>query len=826
MIVAGSASPLLLSSAGGYNLTNSLRFRASASAYLNRTPASSGNLNLWTLSWWTKRGQLSTAAQTTMFGTDYASSQEFMLQFTANNRLVFEQYASGGATNLGNLISTQVFRDPSAWYHIVVTWDSAQATASNRIKIYVNGSQITAFDTASYPAQNASSVWNQATNQHRIGQYSTAKYYDGYMTEINFIDGQALTPSSFGETSATTGVWIPKKYTGTYGTNGFYLPFTDNSALTTSSNVGLGKDFSGNANYWTTNNISITSGATYDSMTDVPTLTSATAANYCVLSPIDTYDNPPTAGNLSRVGVGHSGSPWSTCRATLGVSTGKWYFEATLTGSSGSYQSNSMVGIITTTTSTLSDAYGGSTTRSYQANGNLQGDNSTGSASSAVSGDVIMCAFDIDAGKVWFGKNGTWFNSGVPASGTGNVFTSVPATPIAPQVSMYGNSGDNNGWFMNFGQRPFAYTPPTGFVRLNTFNLPTPTIGATASTQANKYFDALLYTGNGSASQRTDISWANMQPDMVWIKNRTSANNHVLHDDVRGTNAALQPNLTNATDSPVGFGTDGFGFDGVSNQLRIFTSDGRYNTNGNAYVTWGWKGSGVAGVTNTAGTITSTVSANTSAGFSIVTWTGNGVNNATVGHGLSVTPAMIIVKSRTQTYNWDIYHQSLGIAATLTFTTSATRNVNAFGTNNPTSSLFSVYTNYTNDSGANYVAYCFAQVAGYSAFGSYTGNGSTDGPFVFTGFRPKYILIKRTDTTASWYVYDTVRQNYNAMGAQTDPLLPNSSSAEGGPDASWYIDALSNGFKIRNASNFDNNSSGTYIYACFAESPFKYANAR
>lgn len=458
---------LLLQGATGYNLSKSLRFRSSASAYLSRTPASAGTRTTWTWSGWVKLGDISTSAKNILMART-GGSYYTAIYFNANN--LYLDWFNGSQIAL--LRSAQAFRDPSAFYHVVIAIDSTNATSSNRVKMYVNGVEVTSFTTATYPSQNAQTAGiNESGVAHWISSDPVygGSYFDGYLTEVNFIDGQALTPSSFGSTNSQTGVWQPKKYAGTYGTNGFYLPFTD-VATTSGSNAGLGKDFSGNGNYWTTNNISVTTGTTYDSMNDVPTLTSATASNYCVLSPIDTYDNAPTEGNLRRTGVGHGGSPWSSCRGTLGVSSGKWYFEATLTGSTGSV-GNNMVGIMTTATSTLSDAYGGAVSRSYQANGGTQGDNPTGTVSSATSGDVIMCAFDIDAGKVWFGKNGTWFNSGVPASGTGNVFTSVPTTPVVPALHMYGNTGDNYGWFTNFGQRPFAYTPPTGFVALNTFNL-------------------------------------------------------------------------------------------------------------------------------------------------------------------------------------------------------------------------------------------------------------------------------------------------------------------------------------------------------------------
>jgi hypothetical protein len=317
----------------GYNLTNSLRFRSSASAYISRTPSTSTNRRTWTYSAWHKRGGLGSVNR--LFSADNGA-QQTLLRFQADNTLQFQIYNSGVAAQL---ITTQVFRDPSAYYHIVCVLDTTDATSSNRMKLYVNGVQITSFSTASYPTQNYDAFVNQNI-LHSTSSAGTSEYIDGYLTEINFIDGQALTPSSFGETSTSTGVWIPKKYTGTYGTNGFYLPFTD-VATTSGSNAGLGKDFSGNGNYWTTNNISITSGSTYDSMTDVPTLTSASAANYCVLNPdIRPY---PSADNIAdgnlkftSSSAGVSGSAWGTFVLT----SGKWYFESTIT----TVGSNSLVG--------------------------------------------------------------------------------------------------------------------------------------------------------------------------------------------------------------------------------------------------------------------------------------------------------------------------------------------------------------------------------------------------------------------------------------------------------------------------------------------------
>ena len=792
-------------------VSGSLRFRASASAYLNRTMTTATNNLKWTWSAWVKRGKL--ADTNIVFNAGDGSSDNFgAMQFTSSDTLQFSQ-TNGGSYNI-QMVTSAVFRDPSAWYHVVLIYDSPNATSTDRVQIYVNGTRQSVTYVTGPFAQNTSSKINSALT-HYISKLDYASlYFNGYMAEVNFIDGQALTPSSFGQTSPITGVWEPIKYTGTYGTNGFYLSLSDTSSI--------GKDFSGNGNNWTPNNISTASGSTFDLMRDVPTqwapqgvtdVGGTVRGNYATLNPIDAYDNAPTQGNLARIGVGHTGSPWSTCRGTMGVTSGKWYFEATLTGSSGSYQPNSMVGVMTAATSALNDAYGGSTSRSYQANGGLQGDNSTGSVSSAVSGDVIMCAFDIDAGKVWFGKNGTFFNSGVPASGTGNVFTSVPTTPVVPAVHMYGNTGDNNGWYLNFGQQPFAYTPPSGFKSLCTTNLPTPTIGATTANASNKYFETVVYSGNSPSSQTITVGF---QPDFVWQKSRGQTYNHTLYDAVRGATKEFYSNNTDAET------TDSNGLTAFTSNGFTVGSDGELNDPTANHVAWNWNAGGST-VTNTTGSISSQVRANPTAGFSIVTYTGTG-SNATVGHGLGVAPSWIITRYRG-VESWAVYHKSTGNTQYLTLnTTNAAASASTVWQNTlPTSTVFSVGTaGLVNTSGGSgMVAYCFAEVAGYSAFGSYTGNGSSDGPFVFTGFRPRYVMLKRTNTTGDWIVYDAARSTYNGI---TSEIYPNLSNAE--DNSNVDLDFVSNGIKFRNSGFGVNGSGDTYIYMAFAEAPFKYARSR
>jgi hypothetical protein len=794
-----------------YNLTRSLRFRSGASAYLNRTPSSTTNQRTFTWSGWVKRGRLGGSAEQYLFSARSANNDSGWFSF---------YFGTGDTLNVGGWsqnyrATTQVFRDPSAWYHIILAVDTTQATASNRVKVYVNGSEITTFSTSNNPTQNFDYPVNSSSAAHGIGDvigYSANYYLDGYMAEVNFVDGQALTPSDFGETDTATGVWKPKKYTGTYGTNGFYLDFEDTTSTTT-----LGYDAAG-SNDWTVNNISLTSGATYDSMKDVPTLTDADTANYAVLNPLNPFGTI-SDGNLlfqSSAGVTRVGAATTTI-----LSGSKTYFEATLTtiGSTGTYF---QLGLIPLGKSFTSDI-GVSASNGYSIEDNQGSDirlrlngSSVTIATAAANGNTFQVAIDQSTGKLWLGRNNTWYNStggtdGDPAAGTNETATISTTTEWYPAVAKYATGGS---YSVNFGQRPFAYTPPSGFKALNTFNLPTPTIGATASTQANDYFDATTYTGNGSTQSITNSG--SFQPDFVWIKNRTSALDHRLVDAVRGTTKEVYSSTT-GTEGTDANGLTAFNLNGFS-----VGSSASYNGNTNSLVAWQWKANG-AGSSNTSGSISSTVSANTTAGFSIVTYTGNATAGATVGHGLGVAPNMIIIKSRGAVTSWPVYHSSLGATSwiLLNSTSAATTSSQEFNNTAPTSSVFSIGNASSNSNqSATYVAYCFAEVAGYSAFGSYTGNGSTDGTFIYTGFRPKLIITKASSTTGNWNIIDTARNTTNVIG---ELLYADASDA----GATYTLaDSLSNGFKLRNSGGNINNSGTTFIYIAFAENPFKYSLAR
>ena len=779
----------------GPQMQRSLRFRSSASAYLNRTPSVAGNRRTWTWSGWVKRGAISQNAYRSLFG-GYETTITFYDDTTYNSQIIVNLRSSG--TNVF-LNYAPVFRDTSAWYHFVFACDTTQATASNRFKFYVNGVQITSAGSLglNYPTQN----WNTDVNTallHTIGvDTSISNLFDGYMAEVNFIDGQALDPSYFGKYNGTTGVWQPIFYTGSYGTNGFRLTFANTTSTTT-----LGYDSSPNGNNWTANNISLTAGVTYDSMLDVPTNWTSgdpiqARGNYAVLNPLNS-SSTISDGNLSC----SSPSSQNGVAGSIAIpSTGKFYGEFTQSSASiyyhyGIMQSNCTVAMLNTTQN--ADCV------LYRSDGAIFRNTGSGytqiqTVASSTANDVIAFAVDADALTLQLYKNGSTLG------------TAISLTSGINYVPWIHNGNPSLVSYANFGQRPFAYTPPTGFKALNTQNLPGVSIQNGASFMA-----ATLYTGNGSTqSINNAVNGTSFQPDFVWVKSRSAATDHALYDVIRGTQNRLESNTTDAAVAPdnglTAFGTSGF----TVNTLA------QVNTNAATYVGWQWKANGTA-VTNTSGTITSQVSANTTAGFSVVSFTSQASGTATIGHGLGVAPSMMIVRKTGVAFSWYVYHVTTGAGNVLFLngTNATTADVNIWGNTAPTSTLFTVGSSYAGSSAT--IAYCFAAIAGYSAFGSYTGNGSTDGPFVYCGFRPRFVLLKRTDTTTDWFIWDTSRNTYNLMNTT---LFPNSSLADY-VDSNLSIDGLSNGFKLRSNTPLSNPSGGIIIYAAFAENPFKYSLAR
>jgi len=799
---------LLLASAAeaavGYQISRSLRFNSSDSAYCTRQYTSAPTTRTkGTISFWVKRAALG-SNQWIFDCYDGSSSASSNLRFRSDNAFEF-QYGGSAAYSL---ITTQVFRDPSAWYHFVFILDSTLGTSSDRVKMYVNGVRVTTFLTANYPPQNANHLFTINTALNRIGCRQDAgagTFLSAYLADFTWLDGIAVADAgSFGEFDATTGAWNPKAYTGSYGTNGFRLPFSDNSGTTSTT---LGKDSAGNNNF-TPNNFSVASGSGNDSLVDSPSsfgtdtgVGGEIRGNYATLNPLH------GTGTLSNGNLDFTSAANPHKRAgTMGVFSGKWYYEAVMTAQVGSYQG---VGVGNQNYIAAAGGIGGSADSwgilsESGINGYSYHNNSAGPDYGTINvNDVMMVAYDVDAGKIWFGVNGTWFNSGAPASGTGAIYTNLSGT-LFPAIS----SGSGGTLICNFGQRSFSYQAPAGFKSLCTANLPTPTIA-----KGSDYMDVKLYTGNGSTQT---ISGLNFSPDLVWLRNRSQASNWVQFDTVRGALIRLCSNLTvseaSLANSLTSFDSTGF----------TYGSEGSGNNNGDAFAAFCWD-AGTSTVTNTQGSITSTVRANASAGFSIVTWTGNGTAGATVGHSLGAAPSFIVLKRRSGVNNsWGIYHSALGATKVLQFdTNSVFTDTTSWNDTAPTSTVFSLGTSLNTNTGT-YVAYCFAPVAGYSSMSSWVGNGSSDGVFVYLGFRPRFLIWKNSSGVANWYIYDSARSTYNVTNLN---LEPNTSDAEN-TLTSMNVDFVSNGFKIRGSDGDINGNGSTYIYAAFAESPFAYARAR
>jgi hypothetical protein len=759
----------------GYQISRSVRFRGSASATFTRTPTVDGNRKVWTWSGWVKRGSL--AHGYLMSCRENSGNDGIAALYFQSDQLY--TYYDTTSTNPAGAVGPAYYRDPSAWYHIVWAVDAANTIHY----VYVNNVLVST-DTSKYPP-NYDYAMNRNGYVQNMGSqaWGPTNYFDGYMTEVNFVDGQVLTPSSFGVTDTITGVWRPKKYTGTYGTNGFYLNFSDNSAATAAA---IGKDYSGNGNNWTPNNISVTAGVTYDSMLDVPTLWGDGGngrGNYAALNPLaQAYSQTRTSISGGNLNFSDATSTNTSAVSGFLPSSGKWYFEMTATASGvfsiGLYDPISATGSFYRNNGAYSSSFGGAGTSGY---------------SSWTTNDVIGVAWDADSGNIWYAKNNTW-QSGSPSSGTSPTNTFTAGLALAGVVSTDNTAGTKSGSF-NFGQQPFTYTPPTGFKALNTLNLPTPTI-----LKGNKYFDTILWSGDGVNGRTITANVGTV--DFAWVKKRNGIDDHRLANSVTGGNKHLKSNATDAE------ATGTTVIQAFSGSTFTVGSDNSVNASGGTYVGWTWQ----KGATQ---------------GFDIVTYTGTGANT-TISHSLGVAPRMIIVKGRSLVSNWNVFHKSLfDINAAYTLQLNSTTypsgggSPTIFNSTAPDGSVFSLGSSSdVNGNGSTYVAYLFSEVAGFSKFGIVQGNANADGVFGYCGFRPRWILFKEIANANNWYIYDTVRDTYNV---DINPLWSNLSAAES-TSSNYAIDILSNGFKFR-TSVAGNNTGGT-IFAAFAETPFKYALAR
>ena len=800
-----------------YEISSSCRFNREQESSMSRTFASAGNQKVYTFATWIKLNDSSSNISFFTAGADAQNKTEMGLQSSA---MRFENEVSNDRDLKDSLA---VLRDKSQWYHLVFAIDLTQGTNNDKVKMYINGTLQTEFGSENDTFANVNSNINAAA-AHAIGEraYSDARHLPAYMAETHFIDGSQLAASSFGETKED--VWIPKEYTGSYGTNGFYLKFNQTGSGTPSAST-RGADSSGNDNHFSTTNIN----AADCNRPDTPT------NNFCKINPLS--DVSDIGISIGDTNLNNSTDSWPTVRGTFGPTSGKWYYEVDTTDQSrwgagwatgpfinGSTFADSIADSLLAYSEDPLSVYDFGTKRSI--NGSPAFDTS----------DILQVAIDIDAGKFWLGINNTWVNNsggsaGDPASGTNELETFTAGTQMYPSfVTNGGNLTINFGVDSSFntnktaqgnsdqaGHGDFFYTPPAGFLALCSKNLPEPEISPLAEDKPADYFNTVLYTGNGSSQ---NVSGLSFQPDWVWIKSRSSGNKHKLYDAVRGVEKTLSSSGTSAESTE-------------STTLTEFRSDGfavgsndAVNKNTDSMVAWNWLGAnGTA--SNSDGDITSTVSANTTAGFSIVTWTHSGGDGQTIGHGLGATPSCIIAKNRSTSGAWVIGQSDGSFNWTNEYYQfdSAAKRTDGSGTvfgASPTSSLFTFGT-AAGGNGDNHLAYCFAEVEGYSKFGSFTGNGSSGGPFVFTGFRPAWLMWKRTNDTNQWIMKDATRDPVNP----TDQVIYANLNDADSTSEGIVIDLVSNGFKLRSSTAGNANTSGSsYIYMAFAEMPFKYANAR
>ena len=784
------------SALGGKVIERSLRFRSGSSSNLEKINSSAGNRRTMTYSFWFKRVKIN--FQTILRGKQ-AASDRHGLDLLSDGGFRFW----GNAYNASPLFHVQpsrLLRDLNAWYHLVLSIDTTQSTASDRVKFYINGDLITDFGTTSYPDQNESLYLNDACRQ-------TWGVEDGgidiYFADIHFIDGYQYDASYFGYTESQTGIWRPKKYEGTYQDNSYHLDFSDPTSLDT-----LGIDKSPLGNDYAAEGFQVSAGYNQDTLLDTPT------KEYSILNNLHHNSSNTTFSNGNLYASIPASNTNGKAFGTIPIKTGKWYWEVLYNqaGGNGDYL---YVG--------LCDSFAtfGGGTPFYRAVRGADGEQypNTGSTEARfTTNDIINVAVDLDAGKWYIGRNGTYWYSGDPVAGTGFVHSDLisanASTTTEGLIPFFYNATSAAGqqFSVNFGQRPFSYTPPSGFKEINLSNLP---LNVPSIIRPQKHFDTILYTGNGSSQTIGGLEFA---PDWVWIKIRSQSYDHAVFDTIRGATKDLEPNQTSAEQT--------------RQMLTAFTSDGfsvgndtQANKSGDTFVAWCWKAGGAA-VSNTDGTVTTTVSANPEAGFAILTYDGGG-NNSTMGHGLGAVPACIIVKRRNSSGSggargWAFFHQSLPTDKPLRLNsnTSQLTEPQFFREDLMSTTVWGANGDYdTCYEGYAYIAYVWAEIPGYSKFGKYIGNGSSDGVYVHLGFRPSWILVKNASSAKDWIMMDSTRSTENVMN---DYFLPNSNSSEGTGSSTIQVDFLSNGFKWRGSSSgndYINESGSSFVYMAFAEQP-------
>jgi len=822
----------------------SMRFRRGigSNTEINRDPSSAGDRKKHTVSVWVKRTKPSDGSQVLLGG--FASSYSDFLYFRSDDRL---EYTLGNAHSVA---TDMVFRDTANWYHIVTHFDVANSTTTNRLKFYVNGVEQTKTVTyGSYPA-NQNYAFSNTVDQTIGGLTHFGGYeLDGYLCDYHFIDGSLVSHNSFGEFK--NGVWIPKIVDTsaiTYGTNGFRLEFkgTDTDGPSTSGSV--------NSNSVGASSVNSNHFHAY-----------STNQQYHSALPDNPENNFSTWNPLFRGGE-NSSSIYATSTLTEGALkvsvptnsymgntfrpiSGKWYMEMRVTTIG---HSNKEIdwGWIQATEYYSNTGHSGQLNKwgifAFQTHIRIYDETSQLGSNISVSlaaGDILQLAWDIDNNKGWVGINNTWYRTdasdGNPSAGTNQTFTFTAdeaqnlqcyianGTSTDVHVANFGQDGSFAGGLTggNIGTASdangvgaFKYAPPTGFLALCTANLADTDLSPNQLEQATDYFNVVLKSMSTNSEESIAVGF---QPDWVWGKSRNSGYAWQVYDSNRGTGKYLE--FDNGTETTNANSLKSFDANGIT--VGSGATFAPYS-NGNNVAFFNWKINGGTTTTDNNGSLTSTVQTNSEVGISIATFTVPTQANFSFGHGLGSVPEMFWWKSRTSTQNWIGYHFAK---------TPSVPNQNGFYVNSQLAG-FTTGANWITEltstrvaitdgqvsSGSNRddVVYSFKSVEGFSKIGAYTGNGSTDGTFVYTGFRPAFILVKSYSHGEPWNLVDTKRDTFNVMG---NYLQPNTTGTEG---TLAFVDSLSNGFKLRSSGSGFNGSSYSFIYMAFAEQPFKFSNAR
>ena len=812
-----------------YTIDRSLRFNDDDTAYLSRTPSSAGNRKKWTFSAWIKRANIDNTMR--IFGGNGNASHIFFYSNEVYWDLAPEQSGSSAA----NIVAARKLRDPSAWFHLVCALDTDESTANNRMRMYINGNEITEFSSRSNPSSGYADNAINNNTLHTIGYRTSGQgnagiQFDGYMAEINFIDGQQYDASYFGETNAETGQWNPRKYTGSYGTNGFYLNFSDNSGTTATT---LGKDSSGNGNNFTPNNFAVS-----DAVKDSPT------NNFCVFNLLS-KDGGTT---LSEGNLKISSSNYGNNTGTFFLTSGKWYWEGlgdgyvvAICGNAGQNFATSLSG-------------SGSKSIGYWIGGQAYWDGgNSGTETSYSTTDIVAAALDMDNGTIKFYKNNTLiydltFGSGTVPDLSAGVFPVYNNGGVSSSRTVYFNFGVDSSFAGNKtaqgntdgnGIGDFYYAPPSGYLAICSANLPDPTI-----LLPNQHFNTVLYSGDGNSTK--SITGVGFKPDWLWLKGRNTSYSNLLYDAVRGAGIekGLNSNENRAEGSVVGDNStygylNSFDSDGFSVTKG---SDSTSYTNGGSstYVAWNWNAGDTDGKTYTVtvvdsggskfrfdGFATNAVtldlaeggtyifnmddSSNASHPFSIgtaangtvytsgITYFLDGVSKTyseyTSGFAAATTRRLHITvpASAPQLYYWCSAHSGMG---------------GAINTNTTLGS--------SNFDGATQAVVKASPTAGFSIV-SYTGTGDTSETYGHgLGVKPDCIIVKsRNIAGQDWVLY---HKDLNGGSSPAERIIKlNTTAAEADVGDVWYdTEPTSSVFTVGDEAMVNYNSSSTYVAYCFS----------